>query len=115
MLFSSREPSCLQKAVGITWGISPQGIAWLYNQVILPSVTYAAVSWQHSVDKRLYLRHRLEAVQRNAALMITRGLKSSPTANLEIMAGLQPINLKLQEVAIKAALRLKLLMIYSDK
>ena len=33
--------------------------------------------------------------------MITRGLKSSPTANLEILAGLQPINLKLQEQVLK--------------
>lgn len=97
-----------KRAVGKTWGISPKGIKWLYNQVILPSVTYAAVVWQHTVERRLYIRQRLEGMQRHAALMITRGLKSSPTANLEIMAGIQPINLKVTEVAIKAALRLKL-------
>jgi len=41
--------------------------------------------------------------------MITRGLNSTPTANLEIMAGLQPINLRIKSFAIKTALRLKLL------
>ena len=61
----------------------------------------------HSAEQKLYLRNRLDSIQRHAALMITRGLKSSPTANLEILAGIQPINLKLQEQVLKSALRLK--------
>ena len=32
-----------KRAVGKTWGISPSGIRWIYNQVILPSVMYLAV------------------------------------------------------------------------
>ena len=39
--------------------------------------------------------------------MITRGLKSSPTMNLVILAGLQQISLKLKEQAAKTALKLK--------
>ena len=96
-----------KRAVGVTWGISPSGIKWIYNQVILPSVMYSAVVWHHSAEQKLYLKQRLETVQRHAALMITRGLKSSPTVNLEILAGLQPISLKLKEQAVKTALRLK--------
>ena len=96
-----------KRAVGKTWGLTPAGIKWIYNQVIIPSVMYSAVSWHHSVEQKLYLKQRLTTLQRNAALSITRGLKSSPTENLEILAGLQPIHLKLQETAIKAALRLK--------
>ena len=61
----------------------------------------------HSAEQKLYLKNRLDSIQRHAALMITRGLKSSPTANLEILAGIQPINLKLQEQVLKSALRLK--------
>ena len=97
-----------KRAVGKQWGISPQGIKWLYNQVILPSVGYSAFAWQHSIERKLYLRSRLEGLQRHAALMVTRGLNSSPTANLEIIAGLQPINLRLKQLAIKSALRIKL-------
>ncbi len=97
-----------KRAVGKTWGISPSGIKWIYNQVILPSVMYSSVVWHHSVEQKLYLKQRLDTIQRHAALQITRGLKSTPTANLEIMAGLQPISLKAQETAIKSALRLKL-------
>ena len=97
-----------KRAVGKTWGLSPTGIRWLYNQVIIPSVMYSSVVWHHSAEQKLYLKQRLETVQRQAALMITRGLKSAPTANLEIVAGIQPISLRIKENAIKTALRLKL-------
>ena len=40
--------------------------------------------------------------------MITRGLKSALTANLEIIAGIQPISIRIKENVIKTALRLKL-------
>ena len=96
-----------KRAVGKTWGLSPQGVKWLYNQVILPSLTYAAVTWQHTTDRK-FITDKLDAVQRNAAMMITRGLKSTPTAHLEILAGLPPIKIKLQDIAVKTAHRLQL-------
>ena len=102
MLFACR------KAVGKTWGLSPVVTRWIYQQVILPSVLYGNVVWHHTLDYRLYVRQRLEALQRLAALSITRGLNSTPTANLEIMAGLKPINLVIKEQAVKTALRIKL-------
>ena len=97
-----------KRAVGKTWGLSPSGIRWIYNQVILPAVMYSSVVWHHSAEQKLYLKQRLDTVQRQAAIMITRGLRSAPTANLEIIAGIKPISLKLQENVIKAALRLKI-------
>ena len=96
-----------KQAVGKIWGISPAGVRWIFNQVIIPSLGYAAVVWQHSTD-RSYITVRLETVQRQAALMITRGLKSTPTPNLEILARIHPISFKLKSLAIKSALRLKL-------
>ena len=40
-----------KRAVGKTWGLTPAGIKWIYNQVIIPSVMYSAVSWRHSVEQ----------------------------------------------------------------
>ena len=95
------------KAIGKTWGLTPAITRWIYKQVILPSVTYAAFAWYMAVDKRQYLRDLTDRLQRHATLMITRGLKSTPTANLEIMAGLPTINLLFQELAAKTAARLQ--------
>ena len=102
--------SCLQacaRAIGKTWGITPTSIRWLYNQVILPSVSYAAFAWYKALATRQYLTDLANRLQRHAALLITRGLHSTPTANLEILAGLPPITLTLQELAIKTARRLQ--------
>ena len=34
-----------KQAVGKIWGISPAGVRWIYNQVIIPSLGHAAVAW----------------------------------------------------------------------
>ena len=80
---------------------------WIYNQVILPSSLYGYLIWYHTLDYRLYTKHKFENLQRHAALSITRGLNSTSSANLDMLAGLRLINLK-KELAILAALRLKL-------
>jgi ribonuclease HI/retron-type reverse transcriptase len=102
--------TCLQacsRAIGKTWGLTPSSIRWLYNQVILPSVSYACFVWYSSLGTRQHLLDYANRLQRNAALLITRGLHSSPLANLEILAGLTPIYLHLQQAALKTARRLK--------
>ena len=97
-----------KKAIGKTWGLPPKVMRWIYNIVILPSVLYGTLFWHHTLEYRLYTRQKFEQLQRHAALSITRGLNSTHSANIEILAGLQPINLKVQEIAIMTALRLKL-------
>ena len=104
-----------KKAVGKTWGLTPVIVKWIYQQVILPSVLYGNLVWHHTLDYRLYMKQRLEALQRQAALAITRGLNSTNTANLEIMAALKPINLVIREQAIKSALRIKLYNRWDNK
>ena len=96
------------KAVGKTWGLNPVTSRWIFNLVILPSVTYAAFVWAHVFNTNTGVRNLFDKLQRLAALQITRGLGTTPTANLEIMAGLQPLDLLLQETAVRTALRLKI-------
>ena len=94
------------KAISKTWGLNPTSTRWLFQQVILPAVTYGAFTWQHIYTTSKQARTALDRLQRNAALMITRGLRSTPTANLEIMAGIRPIKHVLEHAAIASAIRL---------
>lgn len=73
---------------------------------IAPSLGYNVVSWQHVEERKLYILTRLE---RHAVLivMMTRGLSSTPTSNLEIVAGVLPINFCSSQQAVKSALRMK--------
>ena len=98
--------SC-RKAVGKIWGLEPKSIRWIYSQAILPATTYAAVVWGNSALTKGFLRDKLTNLQRQAALMITRGLKSTPVENLEILAGLKPIHNVIREASLATAIRLK--------
>ena len=97
-----------QRAVGKTWGLEPKNMKWLYNQAALPSLTYGAVVWHDKALRRKGTVAELHKLQYLAARMITRGLRSSASVNLEVMAGLLPIDLKIKEMALLSACRLKL-------
>ena len=61
--------------VGKTWGINPKNMRWIYNQVVLPNLSYASFVWAHKVESTKYLQHMLERVQKLASLQITGGFK----------------------------------------
>ena len=50
--------------------------------------------------------NKLAAIQRNAALMIVGGLRSSPTDSIDIHANLLPFHLMVDKARFQAALRL---------
>ena len=96
-----------QRAIGKTWGLQPYGTKFLYNQVILSSLTYGSVVWADKALKRKETLKKLNKLQYLAARMITRGLKSSASVNLEIIAGLLPIDIKIRSITMITAIRLK--------
>ena len=93
--------------VGKTWGLSPVVTSFIYKQIILPFVSYACLVWFNSASSNGFVASRLAKLQRIAALIITGGFKSTPTANLEIAAGLPPIDLNLERSAAMSAIRLQ--------
>ena len=97
-----------QRSVGKTWGLTPKCSKWLYNQVQVPSISYGSVVWAHKVCDRKDLINSLNKLQYLAARMISRGLHSSAGVNLEIIAGLTPISIKIKSIALSTAIRLKI-------
>ena len=96
-----------KKFVGKKWGLTPDKIKWIYNQVILPTLSYACFLWIHKTNKSKYLLKMLEKVQKMATLQITGGFSTTPTTTLDCMASIMPIEIRLESIAIKTALRLK--------
>lgn len=88
-------------------GVRTYGVKFIYNQVILPSLTYGSVVWAEKALKRKETLNKLNKLQYIAVRMMTRGLKSSASINLEIIAGLLPIDIKIRGLAMQAAIRLK--------
>lgn len=94
--------------IGKQWGINPGNMRWLYLQVILPILTYGAIVWSKALENNNSLITKLASLQRLATLSITGGKQTTATANLDIMAGIQPLHLTIKQKAITTAVSLKI-------
>ena len=92
-----------RKMVGKTWGLTPEKIMWIYTAIVRPTLSYGCLIWAHAIPKTLV--DRLERMQRMCIKLMMPCLRSTPTAGLEVMLGLRPLNLHLLGEALKARVR----------
>ena len=69
-------------------------------------ITHAAVVWWPRVELGV-ARAMLSRVQRLACLAITGAIRTSPTAALEVITGLLPLNIHIKQVAMTTSYRIK--------
>ena len=94
-----------RKMIGRDWGISPKTAYWLYTTTVRPILAYGSVVWINSVERtRIFIM--LQQVQRMACLMITGAMPSTPTAGMETLLGIPPIDCYLKREALAAGVRL---------
>lgn len=94
-----------RRAVGQTWGLSPKIALWLYTAVVRPMLTYGAVVWWPRARQKTSAK-QLTQLQRLACLSTTGAMRTTPTAAMEAMLCLPPLDLYVEEMATAAALRL---------
>ena len=83
------------------WGPQPRLVEWIFTAVVKPRITYAALVWAHSIQA-ISKKQRLGLINRLAAMMLTPTRKNAPTAALEIIHDLIPLELALKETALNA-------------
>ena len=96
-----------RRAIGNTWGLNPKVTRWIYTGIIRPILSYAACIWSPGLGKE-YIRKAVTKVQRAACLLVTGSLRSTPTAAMEVLLGLPPVDIYLQGEAVRQATRLKM-------
>jgi hypothetical protein len=95
-----------RRSFGKKWGIKPDMLYWLYNMVVKPIITYAALVWWPKTLQSTAMR-KLGKVQRLACLSITGSIKSTPTAAMEALIDLPPLHLVIQGEARLGIYRLQ--------
>ncbi|RVE44624.1 hypothetical protein evm_010710 [Chilo suppressalis] len=80
-----------------TWGPHPENIRTIYNQVIVPIVTYAAGVWGGAAKKE-YVRTKLDSLQRLFAIKAIRAFRTVSTVAATALARMTPLHLKVKEV-----------------
>ena len=94
----------LRSALGVKWGPSPKMLLWAYESLIVPSLTYGAMIWGQTTLNTGTL-NKLGQLNRLAAIMTSPIRKSTPSAGLEVILGLKPLDLIVQEFGMTDSLR----------
>ena len=93
----------IKSIIGKKWGTNPQLMKWAYTAIIRPKLTYACHLWAYKLNKSTI--EKLHKLNRMACLSIASVHKSTPTAGLEMIYNLMPLDLFIEQVAIKISRR----------
>jgi ribonuclease HI len=103
-----------RRAIGPTWGLKPETAHWIYTAIVRPMLSYGACVWIPALSRSTRTRE-LTRVQRLGCLMITSAFHTTPTAALEKMLDLVPIDLYIQQAATEQYLRLQSEQLWRDR
>lgn len=95
-----------RRTFGKSWGLKPNIMAWLYCAVIRPMITYGNLVWWPKMEQEQGKEH-LRKLQRLACLCITSAMKTTPTAAMETMLNLPPLDIYIKGEARMGAYRLQ--------
>lgn len=89
-----------------SWGIKPKEALQVYEQIIIPRITYGSGIWWHSVGTKRN-SEKFDTLQRLAAKMGLGIFHTTPTVDLFYLAGLPPIKLVVIKQAMQECHRLQ--------
>ena len=94
----------LRNAMGKLWGSRPLMTRWLYTGCIRPAISYAALVWAQACERKWVITS-LTRVNRLALMMVGHFRKSTPTAGLEVILHVPPLDIHIKYEACLAAYR----------
>ena len=95
-----------KRAVGPTWGLSPNTCMWIYKTAIRPIMTYASSVWINALNTQANTR-ALCKVQRLALTVTSGAMPSTPNTALNMITNTPDISDFIRGEAAKGALRIK--------
>ena len=95
---AKRDLMAAKRLITKSWGLNPGRMKWIYEGIVRPSLDYACHVW-HKPNISLTLKNELDRVQRLAMACITSCFRSTPTAALERLLNILPLDLHLSNKA----------------
>jgi hypothetical protein len=103
----------IHQGLGTTWEPSPAITLWLYIGIVRPFLTYGSVVWARKTSM-VRVTNKLKKVQRLGMLMVAPMRSHTPTAGLEIILGVPPLDLYILFLAVTTSNRLNLQLLNWD-
>ena len=91
----------VKNATGKLWGISPKMSRWLYTGMVRPALSYGSLVWVKACDLQ-WAKKDLTRLNRLALISLGNFRKGTPTAGLEVLANVTPLDLHLKYEAVMA-------------
>ena len=87
----------IRNMVGQKWGTNAHLMRWAYTGIIRPKLTYGCHVWSHKITKTL--EQKLARLNRLCCLNLAPVKRSTPTAGLEMIYNLLPLDLYVKRTA----------------
>ncbi len=98
LLFKARN------ALGITWGLKPHLLRWVYTGIVRPAIVYGSIVWAHSITQKDQIQ-KLRKLHGTILRMMCPKRKSTPVAGMEMICYVPPLELVIKGEAVKAHMR----------
>jgi ribonuclease HI len=93
----------VRNVIGQKWGLDPDKTLWTHTAIVRPKVSYASMVWAHGIGA--VATKKLEQLQRKVLLGTSAAMRSTPSAAMEAILGLPPLDLFVMGEALKARAR----------
>jgi ribonuclease HI/retron-type reverse transcriptase len=94
-----------RRAIAPKWGLGPKQTSWIYTAIVRPTLVYGCVIWYRYCDYNCNVK-KLDKVNRTACRLISGSMKSTPGAALELILGIEPLDVYILKMALNAGYRL---------
>ncbi len=96
----------IKNAVGKIWGPSPWAMLMGYKSLIIPSISYGCLTWSRGCSTSS-ARKGLTRLNRLLCLSLGPMGRSIPTAGLEVLLNIMPLDLVIDELGLNSYTRLR--------
>ncbi len=103
----------LLNVMGKLWGVPPNMQRWLYTGVARPALAYGALVWAKACDNE-WAKVELNRLNHLALMSMGHFKRSTPTAGLEVIAHVMPLDIHIKCEAALAHKRTQGLMLVND-
>jgi ribonuclease HI len=96
----------IKNAMGKLWGAPPRHVRWAFTGIVRPALTYGSVVWAKGCQAET-IKQKLKRVNRLALLTLGHFRHSTPTAGLEVIMNVLPLDLFIKQSAAYAMWRIQ--------
>lgn len=92
-----------RSTLGMVWGLRPFVVHWFYT-IVIRLITYRTVVWWTNITVQK-CKVALDKPQKTACIAITRAFRTPPVAVIDMMLGLEPLDIFIKGEAMSGMYR----------